>query len=100
MINPISHGRNPHVYRVEPYVISADIYSVEPRRGQGGWTWYTGSAGWFYRAATESILGINRKGSKLYLDRVCQKTGRVTKQPSNLITQPTLSRLLAVKILA
>lgn len=67
MINPISHGKNPHVYRVEPYVISADIYSVEPRRGQGGWTWYTGSAGWFYRAATESILGINRKGSKLYI---------------------------------
>ena len=67
MINPISHGRNPHIYRVEPYVVSADIYSVEPRRGEGGWTWYTGSAGWFYRAATETILGITRRGSKLYL---------------------------------
>lgn len=68
MINPITHGENPDTYRVEPYVIAADIYSVEPRRGQGGWTWYTGSAGWFYRAALEGILGIKRQGDKLLLD--------------------------------
>ncbi|EJF80309.1 Cellobiose phosphorylase [Bartonella doshiae] len=60
MINPIIHGQNPETYRVEPYVMSADIYATQPRRGQGGWTWYTGSASWFYRAATQSILGINR----------------------------------------
>ena len=68
MISPIHHGRKPDVYRVEPYVIAADIYSVEPRRGQGGWTWYTGSAGWFYRVATEGILGVTRQGDRLHLN--------------------------------
>lgn len=68
LISPISHGRNPDTYRVEPYVIAADIYSVEPRRGQGGWTWYTGSAGWFYRVATEGILGVTRRGDRLHLE--------------------------------
>src|SRR5690606_34104354 len=68
LISPVSHGRNPDIYRVEPYVMAADIYSVEPRRGQGGWTWYTGSAGWFYRVATEGILGITRRGDRLHLD--------------------------------
>lgn len=68
LISPVSHGRNPDIYRVEPYVIAADIYSVEPRRGQGGWTWYTGSAGWFYRVATEGILGLTRRGDRLHLD--------------------------------
>ncbi|MCZ2157728.1 protein ndvB [Bartonella sp. 220] len=67
MINPITHGQNPTIYRVEPYVMAADIYAVEPRRGQGGWTWYTGSAGWFYHAATQAILGINRQGNLLFL---------------------------------
>lgn len=67
MINPVSHGKRPDIYRVEPYSIAADIYSVEPRRGQGGWTWYTGSAGWLYRAATEAILGIRREATKLFL---------------------------------
>ncbi|PYE89348.1 GH36-type glycosyl hydrolase domain-containing protein [Phyllobacterium leguminum] len=68
MINPIHHGRHPDSYRVEPYVVAADIYSVEPRRGQGGWTWYTGSAGWLYRVATEGILGITRKADRLFID--------------------------------
>ncbi|URQ74629.1 MAG: DUF3131 domain-containing protein [Candidatus Ochrobactrum gambitense] len=68
LISPVNHGRNPDVYRVEPYVIAADIYSVEPRRGQGGWTWYTGSAGWFYRVATEGILGVTKRGDRLHLD--------------------------------
>ncbi|WP_208435571.1 GH36-type glycosyl hydrolase domain-containing protein [Bartonella phoceensis] len=67
MINPITHGQDPAIYRVEPYVIAADIYATEPRRGQGGWTWYTGSAGWFYRAATQAILGINRQADRLFL---------------------------------
>ncbi|EJF76141.1 hypothetical protein ME7_01130 [Bartonella birtlesii LL-WM9] len=67
MINPITHGQNPETYRVEPYVMSADIYATQPRCGQGGWTWYTGSAGWFYRAATQNILGINRQANQLFL---------------------------------
>jgi cyclic beta-1,2-glucan synthetase len=70
LINPVHHGENPEAYRVEPYVIAADIYSVEPRRGQGGWTWYTGSAGWFYRVATEGILGLSKRGNALFLNPV------------------------------
>ncbi|WCR55609.1 MAG: Cyclic beta-1 2-glucan synthase [Bartonella clarridgeiae] len=66
-INPINHGQNPEIYRVEPYVMAADIYTVEPYRGQGGWTWYTGSAGWFYRAATQTILGLHLQAGKLFL---------------------------------
>ncbi|WP_019223162.1 GH36-type glycosyl hydrolase domain-containing protein [Bartonella rattaustraliani] len=67
MINPITHGCNPEIYRVEPYVMAADIYAIEPHRGQGGWTWYTGSAGWCYRAATQAILGIKRQDDQLFL---------------------------------
>ncbi len=67
MINPITHGQDPEIYRVEPYIMAADIYAVEPHRGQGGWTWYTGSAGWFYRAAIHAILGINRQAHQLFL---------------------------------
>lgn len=70
LINPVNHGAKPETYRVEPYVIAADIYSVEPRRGQGGWTWYTGSAGWFYRVATEGILGLTKRGNTLFLNPV------------------------------
>src|SRR5690606_4187172 len=60
MISPVSHGRTPEevaTYRVEPYVIAADVYGVAPHVGRGGWTWYTGSAGWMYRVALESVLG-------------------------------------------
>ncbi len=65
MLNPINHTNNYlncHVYKVEPYVMSADIYAVEPHVGRGGWSWYTGAAGWFYRAGMETILGMTFKG--------------------------------------
>lgn len=52
-------------YKVEPYVMAADVYSVAPHNGRGGWSWYTGSAGWAYRLLTESLLGITREGDKL-----------------------------------
>ncbi len=68
MINPINHSSTPEEaarYRVEPYVIAADVYSVSPHVGRGGWTWYTGSAGWMHRAGLEAILGITREGPKL-----------------------------------
>lgn len=61
MLNPINHARTRaevHRYKVEPYVIAADIYAHQPHVGRGGWTWYTGSAGWMQRAGVESILGI------------------------------------------
>lgn len=67
-INPISHSDSrdgADLYRVEPYVIAADIYAEGDRRGRGGWSWYTGSAGWMLRVAVEDILGLRLKGGKL-----------------------------------
>jgi cellobiose phosphorylase len=61
LMNPLLHGRTPQevaVYKVEPYVVAADVYSVAPHTGRGGWTWYTGSAGWMYRLVIESLLGL------------------------------------------
>jgi len=61
LINPLHHGRDPGsvaLYKVEPYVVAADVYSVAPHTGRGGWSWYTGSAGWMYRLAVESLLGL------------------------------------------
>jgi len=49
-------------YKVEPYVMAADVYSVPPHTGRGGWTWYTGSAGWIYRVGFEYILGFKKAG--------------------------------------
>lgn len=68
MLNPIHHASTPegvHRYKVEPYVIAADVYSVAPHIGRGGWTWYTGAAGWMYRAGVEGILGIRREAGWL-----------------------------------
>lgn len=65
LLNPISHAENraeADRYRVEPYVVAADVYSEGTKAGRGGWTWYTGSAGWLYRAAVEGILGIVPEG--------------------------------------
>ncbi|HEX6361810.1 MAG TPA: cyclic beta 1-2 glucan synthetase, partial [Albitalea sp.] len=62
LINPLHHGRTPEevaIYKVEPYVVAADVYSVAPHTGRGGWTWYTGSAGWMYRLIVESLLGLS-----------------------------------------
>ena len=71
MLNPINHSRtraDAHRYKVEPYVAAADIYSMEPHVGRGGWTWYTGSAGWLQRAAVESILGLRLRGASLEIN--------------------------------
>jgi cyclic beta-1,2-glucan synthetase len=71
LLNPINHARtraDVHRYKVEPYVVAADIYAVAPHVGRGGWTWYTGSAGWMQRAGIESILGMRVRGATLYLD--------------------------------
>jgi cyclic beta-1,2-glucan synthetase len=70
LINPINHAltaEDARRYKVEPYVIAADIYSVAPHRGRGGWTWYTGAAGWGYRAGLEAILGLRRAGAILLI---------------------------------
>lgn len=69
MLSPVHHTKDVKAvrrYKVEPYVIAADVYGVEPHVGRGGWTWYTGSSGWMYRVAIESILGLRLEtGSKL-----------------------------------
>lgn len=71
LINPINHGRNAQevsIYKAEPYVMAGDVYAVAPHTGRGGWSWYTGSAGWMYNLITESLLGIKVQGDKLYIE--------------------------------
>jgi N,N'-diacetylchitobiose phosphorylase len=74
MVSPVSHGRTADevaVYQGEPYVIAADVYGVAPHVGRGGWTWYTGSAGWMFRVALESVLGITLGGGDALCIRPC-----------------------------
>jgi cellobiose phosphorylase len=62
MLNPVNHGSGPEEiarYKVEPYVMCADIYGAPPHTGRGGWTWYTGAAGWMYRLTVETLLGVH-----------------------------------------
>ena len=77
LINPVSHGATAGdiaTYRVEPYVVAADVYSVAPHVGRGGWTWYTGSAGWMYRLITESLLGLQLNVDRLSFEPRLPKT--------------------------
>jgi cyclic beta-1,2-glucan synthetase len=70
LLNPITHSKSKasaEHYRVEPYTIAADVYGEGALKGRGGWTWYTGSAGWLYRAAVEGILGIRIKNGRLHV---------------------------------
>jgi cyclic beta-1,2-glucan synthetase len=71
LVNPINHARTPAEtarYKVEPYVVAADVYSTAPHDGRGGWSWYTGSAAWMYRAGIEGVLGLTREGDMLILN--------------------------------
>jgi cellobiose phosphorylase len=70
LINPVNHGRSAQgiqIYKAEPYVVAADVYAFAPHVGRGGWSWYTGSAGWMYRLIVESLLGLRREADTLYL---------------------------------
>ena len=70
MINPVNHGKSAEairIYKVEPYVVAADVYAMAPHTGRGGWTWYTGSAGWLYRLMVESLLGLRLEVDKLHI---------------------------------
>ena len=70
LLNPVNHGSTPaqiSTYKVEPYVVAADVYAVSPHTGRGGWTWYTGSAGWMYRLLSEALLGLRLHGNRLQL---------------------------------
>jgi len=71
IINPVNHALTEQaaaVYKTEPYVVAADVYAVAPHTGRGGWSWYTGSAGWLYRLIIESLLGLNRDGERLHFN--------------------------------
>jgi cyclic beta-1,2-glucan synthetase len=71
LINPINHTRSPdgvERYRAEPYAVAADVYAHPMHLGRGGWTWYTGSAGWMYQAAVEALLGLRRRGNTISID--------------------------------
>ena len=71
LLYPIQHARaraDVHLYKVEPYVVAADVYAAPRQVGRGGWTWYTGSAGWMHRAGVESILELRIRGAFLHLD--------------------------------
>jgi cellobiose phosphorylase len=73
MLNPVEHARTPHdyaVYRTEPYAVAADVYSLASQKGRGGWTWYTGSAGWMYRVWLEEVLGFKLRGNRLSIEPV------------------------------
>jgi cyclic beta-1,2-glucan synthetase len=68
LINPVNHTNDRQAvatYAVEPYVVAADVYAIPPHVGRGGWTWYTGSAGWMYRLILESLLGLRREAQLL-----------------------------------
>ncbi len=74
LINPVNHSDNEaetQTYKVEPYVVAADVYSVSPHQGRGGWTWYTGSAGWMYRLIVETFLGLKVEGGTRLSFRPC-----------------------------
>ena len=70
LINPVNHALTPQdvaLYKVEPYVVTADVYAVSPHVGRGGWSWYTGSAGWMYRLMLESLLGLRLEVNTLHI---------------------------------
>jgi cellobiose phosphorylase len=71
LINPLGHGDSESAiarYKVEPYVVAADVYTNPQHAGRGGWTWYTGSAGWMYRLITESLLGLHLEVDRLRIE--------------------------------
>jgi cyclic beta-1,2-glucan synthetase len=78
LINPLNHSGNEadaDIYKVEPYVIAADVYSVPPQEGRGGWTWYTGSSGWMYRLISDVLLGLRLEGGTRLTFRPCVPVG-------------------------
>jgi cellobiose phosphorylase len=71
MMNPVNHGQTAEaigIYKIEPYVVAGDVYAAESHVGRGGWSWYTGSAGWMYRLIVESLLGLRLEGERLHIE--------------------------------
>jgi cyclic beta-1,2-glucan synthetase len=98
-LNPINHGSTAaqiDIYKVEPYVVAADVYAVAPHTGRGGWTWYTGSAGWMYRVLTETLFGLKLEGSRLRLTPRLPKrwpTCKIDYRYQQTVYHMTISRL-------
>jgi cyclic beta-1,2-glucan synthetase len=81
LINPINHGADAetvNAYKVEPYVIAADVYGVPLHKGKGGWTWYTGSAGWMYQLIIDSFIGLRKEGNDCISIRGFLRHGRLS----------------------
>jgi cellobiose phosphorylase len=101
LLNPIHHGSTAQqiaTYKVEPYVIAADVYAVAPHIGRGGWTWYTGSAGWMYRLLVETLLGLNLAGDQLRLTPRLPKswtTCKIHYRYRQTVYHVTITRLVA-----
>ncbi len=99
LLNPVHHGGTPQqiaTYKVEPYVVAADVYAVAPHIGRGGWTWYTGSAGWMYRLLIETLLGVNLEGNQLRLTPLPPKswtTYKIHYRYRQTVYHITISRL-------
>lgn len=100
LLNPVRHGATPSqiaIYKVEPYVVAADVYAIPPHTGRGGWTWYTGSAGWMYRLLIETLLGLNLEGDRLRLSPRLPKawnTYKIHYRYRQTVYHITISRLL------
>ena len=97
MINPINHTRTPdglERYRAEPYVVAADVYAHPMHVGRGGWTWYTGSAGWMYQAAIEGLLGLRQAARRSQSPRAFRRCGRAF--PFNGGTDRTTYRISVI----
>jgi cellobiose phosphorylase len=101
LLNPVNHGATAAqiaTYKVEPYVVAADVYAVAPHTGRGGWTWYTGSAGWMYRLLVETLLGVHREGDLLRLAPRMQakwSTYKIHYRYRQTVYHITISRLAA-----
>jgi cellobiose phosphorylase len=101
LLNPVHHGgtsKQIATYKVEPYVVAADIYSMAPHTGRGGWTWYTGSAGWMYRLLVETLLGVHLEGDRLRLEprmRAEWTTYKIHYRYRQTVYHITISRLAA-----
>ena len=103
MINPVNHALSAGgvaTYKVEPYVVAADVYAVAPHTGRGGWTWYTGSAGWMYRLIVESLLGLRLEGTRCASRPACpadwQASGSTTAIGRPCTTSPSRRRAPAM----
>ena len=103
MINPIEHSRTKESslkYKVEPYVIAADIYGANNLAGRGGWTWYTGSSGWYYKAGIEYIIGLKINEGVLKVDPCIPREWKEysVKRENNICNYQMLFIILLLRI--